>query len=454
MNQISRKWIAIATCLICWFLSLILPHFQENMSTPFVVFQIALSVVLFFSIKKTLAYEISISDLRAKLALLSIAFIHFMSLLLVKVEISDPYILWNRFGSGTMLKDDKVFPFGDLSHLTAAASCSKRAMVGELLCDPFDRIFNQNPHIVEFIRLTNLDDLLILGIISSVLFYVSVLVIISKFKNVRLQIFITITSPPLILALDRGNEILTITLIIFGLYLVSTQRKYFSVGYFLLSLSAIFKVWPIFLVFFILLFNLRKLGWLSRIILSIPIIYWAVFYKNLIGMINSTQYRSPYGLSFGLNHYLNDTLEPLFLITFALFIAVSLFYLSINVKRQLIFNQQLINLFLPLLLTYVCLWVYGTHFSYRLVILIPILILLPVYEKNKSNLILLNSVIITVLITARLSVTTALTTLLALIFCALILNEIISNKSINYLLNKAFNRLVVMNKPVPDITKK
>ena len=81
------------------------------MSTPFVVFQIALSVVLFFSIKKTLAYEISISDLRAKLALLSIAFIHFMSLLLVKVEISDPYILWNRFGSGTMLKDDKVFPF-------------------------------------------------------------------------------------------------------------------------------------------------------------------------------------------------------------------------------------------------------------------------------------------------------------------------------------------------------
>ena len=171
-------------------------------------------------------------------------------------------------------------------------------------------------------------------------------------------------------------------------------------------------------------------------------------------MIHSTQYRSPHGLSFGLNHYLNNTLATSFLITYALFIAVSLFYLFNMIKRQFTFNQQLINLLSPLLLTYVSLWISGIHFSYRLVILIPILILLPVYEKNKSNLILLNSMILTVLITARLSVTTALTTLLALIFCILILKETISNKSNNYLLNKAFNRLEVRNKPVPDITKK
>ena len=56
------------------------------------------------------------------------------------------------------------------------------------------------------------------------------------------------------------------------------------------------------------------------------------------------------------------------------------------------------NLILPFYLTYISLWISGVHFSYRLVILIPILFLLPVWEKSSICVLLVNSLIITVLI--------------------------------------------------------
>ena len=427
VNIINRKRLAFATSLICWFLSLILPHFQGNMTLTFVIFQIVLSTVLFLAVKEVLSHEIFISDLKAKLVLLAIIVIHFLSLFLVKIEISQPYILWNRFGSGTMLKNDQIFSFGDLAHLTTAASCSKQTLIGEILCDPFDRVFNQNPHVVEFMRLTHLNNLFILGVISTLLFYLSIFLIVLKFKRVRSQILTIIVSPPLILALDRGNEILTITFIIFGLYLISSQNKFYLVGYFLLGLSAVFKVWPIFLVFFILVINFKKLDWLAKILLSIPIIYWIIFYRNIVGMISFTQYRSPNGLSFGLRHYLNKTLEPSFLIAFVLFITLSFFYFLRRISMQSTPHQLLINLLTPLYLTYISIWISGIHFSYRLVILIPILFLLPVWEKSNICVLLVNSLIVTVFITARLSVTTALTALLALIFCILVLKDVDPN---------------------------
>ena len=56
VNIINRKRLAFATSLICWFLSLILPHFQGNMTLAFVIFQIVLSTVLFLAVKEVLSH--------------------------------------------------------------------------------------------------------------------------------------------------------------------------------------------------------------------------------------------------------------------------------------------------------------------------------------------------------------------------------------------------------------
>lgn len=427
MNRSRRRSLSVVTVLICWFLCLVLPHFQEKMKTLFVVVQIFISLILYLSIKELLLNETQLSYSSANLVLIVIVVAHFISLGLVRVNVIEPYILWNRFGSGTMLKNNEVYPFGDLSHLTSAASCSRPIAIGENLCDPFSRIFNQNPQVIEFIRLINLKDAFAIGIITSLLFYTSIYVINSKHKSSRLQLLVAIISPPLILALDRGNEIITITLINFGIYFILGRKKLYNLGYFLISVSAIFKVWPAFLALYILMFNYKKLRFLSKIILLIPLVYWSLFHKNLFSMVDSTQYRSPYGLSFGLQHFTNNSLETSILWIYGVVIAMSIVYFLNQIKLQVSYSFHSINLILPFYLTYISLWISGVHFSYRLVVLIPILFLLPVWEKSNICVLLVNSLIITVFITARLSVTTALTALLALIFCILVFKEIDPN---------------------------
>jgi len=424
MNRSRRRSLAVVTVLTCWFLSLVLPHFQEKMKTSFVIIQIFISLILFLSIKEILLSETQISYLTANLVLIVIVMAHFISLGLVKINIIEPYILWNRFGSGTMLKNNDIYPFGDLSHLTSAASCPKPIVIGENLCDPFNRIFNQNPQVIEFMKLANFKDAFVLGIFTSLLFYASIYLINSKYKSSRIQVIVAIISPSLILALDRGNEIITITLINFGVYLILGRNKLHNLGYFLISVSAIFKVWPAFLALYILMFNYRKLNFLAKILLLTPMVYWSLFYKNLFGMVDSTQYRSPYGLSFGLKHFMNNSLETSILWIYGVFIVISVVYFLNRIKLQYTYTYHSINLILPFYLTYVSLWISNIHFSYRLVVLIPIFILLQGYKKNTFDAVWVNSIILTCLITARLSVTTALTSIMALVFCIIVLKEL------------------------------
>jgi hypothetical protein len=435
----------VATVLACWLLSLVLPHFQEKMKTLFVVIQILISLILFLSIKKILLDEPQISDLTANLVLIIIVMAHFISLGLVKINITEPYILWNRFGSGTMLKNNDIYPFGDLSHLTSAASCSKSIVIGENLCDPFNRIFNQNPQVIEFMKLANLKNAFVLGIFTSLLFYASIYLINSKHKRLRLQVLVATISPPLVLALDRGNEIITITLINFGVFFILGRKKLYNLGYFLIGISAIFKVWPTFLALYILMFNYRKLSFMTKVVLLTPIIYWSLFYKNLFGMVDSTQYRSPYGLSFGLKHLVNNSLETPILWIYAVLIVISFVYFLNQIKLQSSYSYQSVNLILPFYLTYVSLWISGIHFSYRLVVLIPIFVLLQGYKENTFDAVWVNSIVLTCLITARLSITTALTSIMALVFCIMVLKELNFNRfksifSSADLANKLFTR--------------
>jgi hypothetical protein len=322
--------------------------------------------------------------------------------------------------------EGNLFPFGDLVHVTAAASCSYEIEVGTNSCDPWQREFNQNPDVLHFLNLIGLTNVDLLGI-GSYLLLILLLALIVRQKNLtNIGFIIFIASPPFVLAVDRGNEIITTFLILLSFSTLESRNKFvkaFSI--FFLFAAVFFKLWPVLLVTLLTLFGNRfnKRYMLSAFVLSAG--YWANNMHEIPKMLSATENGSPYGVSFGLKLFFSDQISLPhvgYLAILAIAIAsvwIYCFSRSLFASiRSLVLDDRL-TILIPLLLTYVGVWMFSDSFIYRMLILLPALLIL----VNKDLLVQpwVKGLVILVLVTAlssRLAITTAISSSLALVFLA------------------------------------
>jgi hypothetical protein len=180
--------------------------------------------------------------------------------------------------------------------------------------------------------------------------------------------------------------------------------------------------------------------------------------------VENTDTGSPLGLSFGFNHYLNGSIPAkyvaflfcllgLILLRYIIFIRRTGFYLVLSA-----FDQKI---FLTLIGTYSLLWLFGTNYVYRLIILIPVVLYISIFLQPRVIRLELLSLILVTFVTSRLAISTVLTSLLALIFILIcfihlrrFLNEYPRFHNFVYRINKALSLLVVKKSPAIIITKK
>jgi hypothetical protein len=392
-----------------------------------------LKTTSFFLIQKTV-----ISKLLFNTLFLIIVIAHALALILVSKNINDPYIFWSQLGTGTMFKNGELFYWGDLAHIFSAVNCDTQVYIGKNICDPFERVFNQNPHIVLLFKQINLESLLIVGLVSTFIFYVVFYKFsLIDFDNGFMYLVLLIT-PPVILALDRGNEIITFILLSLGIALLRETSRRQTLGGLILFVAAFFKLWPIVFITFILVTCWKKLNQLTKIMLVASITYWVLNIGNAFSMIKQTAVGSPLSLSFGLRHYINGRipLMSLFLLSSLVFFLVVKYVNMIKSYRiDTLVNSLDREIFYSLMLTYIFIWSVGTNYIYRLVILIPIMFYISkssIPSKLKSNILAL---FLGTFITSGLTVNTVLTSTIAFIFIYIVIR---STK--NFLVNRMFNK--------------
>lgn len=428
----SKKFLAkfenIFLFLCSWSLLFILPHFQTQFGFVMIFSQTFISIVLFCTIYRVLKYSDNLEKIIKPNVFFLFPLFYLFSIVLNSFGKDELYNFINRFGAGSMSIGGKIYLFSDLTHLTNASSCAISVQNGKNICDPFDRPFNANPHIVDFLKTIHFSDRMKFGVMSTLLFFTLVLIIANKNQIRSLTLFIILLSPPIVLAIDRGNEIITILLLLPGLLLIVKHKSSQTFGAFLLALSCFYKLWPIAILIPILFLFSNKLNIFSKFTLTFPIVYWIYFHDNATRMLEVTQKGSPLGLSFGLAHYINSTIELKFVVLFCILV---LLFSSYFFTKSILFNQNLYvysaNLVIlnALLLTYISIWILGTSFIYRLIIFIPIIVFLNKVIKEKIPRDMLESVILLTMLTSKLSITTVFTSCLAIIFSAILAYQLV-----------------------------
>jgi hypothetical protein len=406
-----------------WVAILSIPYFQREIG----YLEIFVSFLLLFALYKrllSLTGILQVNSWRLNLGLISLSGVFFFtSFTLLIFGVPAPYDFWSRLGAGSMEKDGKLFPFGDLAHLTSAASCQNGGVLAENSCDPWQREFNQNPDLPKILKLLNFSEANLLGLISSTVFLTLILWIVYRKKNDSLALSISVYSPVVILGIDRGNEVITLTCILIAVCLIESKGKIPGlVSVVALSFASFYKLWPSLLLFLVIFCCNGKIR-LRALMAAIPsILYWGVNSQSIPPMLSSTQSGSPYGLSFGLKLFFSQRIQVEHALIFmSLGIVFFLFWWIKNgseLRASLVDlkNQNSFGLIVSVLLTYVGIWCISDSFIYRMMILIPALILLTEesyrqYSWQKSVVVL----ILVTLITGNLSITTAVSSSLALV---------------------------------------
>jgi hypothetical protein len=343
---------------------------------------------------------------------------------LLKLGISTPYYFFSRLGAGSMEINDKYFPFGDLAHLTSAAICQDPVIIGLVACDPWAREFNQNPAIVHFLNLVNLTNLTVLGLSIFLVFILILSFFVYRFEANALTLTIFLFSPVVALAVDRGNELLTIAFILGASLCLRSDRKLLkSAGVVILFLSCVFKLWPIVFLIFYFIYNRKELKFPVNTLFLAPLIYWTINFGQIQPMLKSTELGSPYGVSFGFKLFFSTSLNTknaIYLASLAFAIYLVFYLLTresfTQFKNSYQGNATMI-LIAPFFLTFVAIWLVSDSFSYRMIILLPILIILGKSWNQGGNWSQSLSVfILLVVLTSRLAITSAASSALAMYF--------------------------------------
>jgi hypothetical protein len=191
----------------------------------------------------------------------------------------------------------------------------------------------------------------------------------------------------------------------------------------MLFLAVLLKLWPIFFVLFLLLFQWKRLKIMSRVLLITPFFYMGFKFQEIRGIVEATQSGSPFGTSFGLRLFLSSQLN-LTQISILMFLTLGLGAVLVKHSRLPLIEFMgsdpgidAMRWVSPLMLTYIAMWASGDSFIYRMLVLLPLVFIMSqqgVFELLWSKIVI--SAILLTLITSRLPVTTAVSSALALFF--------------------------------------
>jgi hypothetical protein len=308
-----------------------------------------------------------------------------------------------------MFQNGNLMLFGDLRHLTSTVDCPIDIRIGADICDPWERAFNQNPDIGVFFRFFHLNNPVVLGVCSTLIFFLITLLIVNEIKPNFNMLYIIFLSPPLILGIDRGNEIITISLILLAILFCSKHLwKYYSL--LVIGLASVFKFWPVIILIFWTLLTSTFSRLEKVLICSTTFTYLATHLEDLRHIANETQLGDLNGGSFGIKLIEWDSnfgWISLLLIVFGSF------FLKQTMKPQEVALLSLMKsspMLTALFFTYLALFVTGSHFNYRLIVLIPIALIIGSNLGNEIAAVF----IVAMMITSRLNVIPITSTIFAI----------------------------------------
>lgn len=412
------------TFVTLWASLIIVPHFQSTFTVYSFLSSLVLMAMFALALRRLILQAWDLSSMHFSLIISVYGVLLLISQLLLLRGSSLIYDLWSHLGAGSMKLRGEFVPFGDLAHLSYAAECEKNVVIGEVVCDPWERSFNQNPLVVSVLRCVGLTNLNLLGNLSIVTFLLVSVLFVNRFNSRNIGVLMFLVSPPMILAFERGNEVITLIFVLSGILLIKeggVMKR--SIGAINLAIATLFKIWPVFFCIYFLFFKGGRLGWTEKTILASPVIFWVFNFASVQSILQNTQSGNPFGASFGLKLFwatpntitTSSTLIFLTLVLFA-FLAkkngnqFKVFVMELHSRR---ISQTLV----PLMLVYVAIWLLSDSFMYRLVILFPILLVLNQKEFRDLGWARENSFYILVTVfSAKLVVASAISTVLSLLF--------------------------------------
>ena len=425
--------------LISWIVVLNYQPITENGYLT-LTYNALLAVISFYCINFALNSELSANKLlRHVIAAASYAglIIAFGSLIIGKPAV---YEKWVSLGSGTMYLEGKVAVFGDLSHLTSAAKCEYPIIVGTYVCDPWLRFFNQNPIVAEFLKAINLTNVFRIGILSLTLLCIILFAVIKKLEIKSIVPYIMLMTPVSVLAIDRGNEVITLIFILIGLFSLhtkSTIRQ--TIGALSLFFACIFKLWPIVLVFFTLIFFWKRINLIPKCILVLSFFYWIPQIDLALKMLDATNTGWPFGRSFGLQ-LIWDLTWPITSFNYGIVIillSLSLLLTYVRLSKSSL-NQFILSTsgvatlysLIPVVLTFSLIWALGDSYIYRMIILIPVVLLLGQFKFTEFAFpnFLLSAILVTCIVSLTPLVLVA-TSALALYFVYLTVTTVLAQRN-------------------------
>ncbi len=308
-----------------WVLGLVLPHFQSDPNLFELLLDSAVVLLLTYSLWCVIRNNF-LNSRHVIYWLLAILVLLFLtSYFLLRLGRPTLYDLWSRLGAGSMEIEGYLFPFGDLVHFTAAAGCVTGIEIGVNSCDPWQRAFNQNPDVSRFLELIGVTSVNLLGISSFLMLTVLLILIVRKQDLINISVVIFFASPPFVLAVERGNEIITVFLILLGLSLLESDNKYFKAfSVFFLLAAVIFKLWPLLLIGSLAIFARKPKRKYLLVAFALSAGYWLSSLSDISKMLSATQNGSPNGVAFGFKLFFFEQTSPInsgYLILLAILIA-------------------------------------------------------------------------------------------------------------------------------------
>jgi len=151
--------------------------------------------------------------------------------------------------------------------------------------------------------------------------------------------------------------------------------------------------------------------------------YWLMSLSEIPKMLSATQSGFPHGVSFGLKLFFSDQttfINVAYLTTLAILMAslwIKYFGASFTSALRSTGRDPRFTVLIPIILTYVVIWFMSDSFIYRMLILLPALLIL-ISEDLLSQLWAKGLVvgILVAVLSSRLAITTAISSALALIF--------------------------------------
>lgn len=287
------------------------------------------------------------------------------------------YRLFARWGAPALELDGVAQPFGDLRHLTEAAGCGSDLTPGAVHCDPWGRLFNQNPQVAETLAWLGLDgpSTLVLGIAFAACFFLGVAWFARVSGAQPMLVLALLVAPVAVTAYERGNETLSMGLVLIA-FAVAGARPWLAAG--LLLLASWFKVWPIAFALGGLLVK-RRLWLPFGVATAAAALYWVVNRTNLEAMLGATERGAVGDPAFGLPLLGASLSSEATAWVGGLAVVGGLLVGFVTARRPLFaghvvqpVHAQLVTAATAIALVFVA----GTSWSYRLLVAAPLLIVL------------------------------------------------------------------------------